>query len=92
MKVKYNSQSARDINEILAYLTERNPKAAGQQLSSFESAAQRIGQNPFIGIAIRQNLRRIVVGKYLIVYRVRVDSVVIEYVRHGARRRPWENE
>jgi hypothetical protein len=28
----------------------------------------------------------------LIVYEVGQDEVVIHYVRHGARRRPWEGE
>jgi len=28
----------------------------------------------------------------LIVYEVGTDEVVIHYVRHGARRRPWEGE
>jgi addiction module RelE/StbE family toxin len=92
MKVRYNSQALNDLNEILIYLTERNPVAADRQLSSFESAVRRIGQNPNIGIAIRRNLRRIVVGKYLIVYSVGIDSIIIEYIRHAARRRPWENE
>jgi len=28
----------------------------------------------------------------LIVYEVARDEVVVHYVRHGARRRPWERE
>ncbi len=91
MKVRYNSQALNDLNEILIYLTERNPVAADQQLSRFESAVRRIGQNPNIGIAIRRNLRRIVVGKYLMVYSVGIDSIIIEYIRHAARRRLWAN-
>jgi hypothetical protein len=26
------------------------------------------------------------------VYEVKADEVIIHYVRHGARRRPWEGE
>ncbi len=92
MKVNYNSRAASDLNEILAYLAEYSPKAANKQLLHFETAARRIGQNPYIGIAVGEELRRVVVGKYLVVYRVGVDTVTIEYIRHGARRRPWENE
>ena len=29
---------------------------------------------------------------YLIVCEVATDEVIIHYVRHGARRRPWEGE
>src|ERR1043166_457458 len=32
------------------------------------------------------------VGNYVIVYEVGKDEVVILYVRHGARRRPWKGE
>jgi plasmid stabilization system protein ParE len=46
---------------------------------------------PYIGVVTRKpNLRRFPVGKYLIVYEVGVDEIVIQYVRHGARRQPWE--
>lgn len=92
MKVHYNSQSLSDLNEILSYLIVRNPVAADQQLSRFESSVRRIGQNPHIGVALRPNLRRIVVGKYLIVYSIGVDTITIEYIRHSARKRPWEGE
>jgi addiction module RelE/StbE family toxin len=91
MRVRYNSEAANNLDEILAYLSERNPQAAHYMLMRLESAIQRIGQNPNIGVALRQNFRRIVVGKYLIVYTVAADAVTIEYIRHGARRQPWEN-
>ena len=46
-----------------------------------------------MGEAIRESrFRRFPVGGYLIVYEVGTDEVVIHYVRHGARRRPWEGE
>jgi len=40
----------------------------------------------------RPRFRRWPVGNYLIVYEVEQDEVIIHYVRHGARRRPWEDE
>jgi plasmid stabilization system protein ParE len=91
MRVRYNTQALSDLDEVLSYLAERNPLAADHQQARFDSAARRIGQNPNVGIAIRQNIRRIVVGKYLMIYSVGVDTVTIEYIRHGARRQPWEN-
>jgi hypothetical protein len=38
----------------------------------------------------KSNFRRFPVGNYLIVYEVGEDEV--HYVRHGAQRRPWEDE
>jgi addiction module RelE/StbE family toxin len=92
MRVRYNREAANNLDEILAYLSERNPQAAHNTLFRFEGAVQRIGQNPNIGFPLRKNFRRIVVGKYLIVYTVAADAVTIEYIRHGARRQPWERK
>jgi toxin ParE1/3/4 len=92
MKVRYNSQAAHDIDEILSYLAKQNPAAAARQLSRFEAAIRRISHHPYIGISVRKELRRIVVGKYLIIYRVGAEMITIEYIRHSARKRPWEEE
>ena len=59
----------------------------------FEAAAKLIGSAPAIGAIVRRkNFRRFVVGNYLMVYEVVGDEVTIHYVRHGARKRPWEGE
>jgi len=55
--------------------------------------AVRTAGSPYIGEATRKSrFRRFPVGNYMIVYEVGEDEVVIHYVRHGARRRPWEGE
>jgi len=57
----------------------------------FEEVARQIAENPFLGEATRKSrFRRFPIGNYLIVYEVARDEVVVHYVRHGARRRPWE--
>lgn len=40
----------------------------------------------------RANFRRLVIGNYLMVYELAGDEAIIQYVRHGARKRPWEGE
>jgi plasmid stabilization system protein ParE len=93
MKVRYNRGALFDLNEILNYIAERNPAAAAGQLAKFEAAARLIGRNPEIGqLTLREGLRRIVVGRYLMVYEIGAAEITIHYVRHGARQRPWENE
>jgi plasmid stabilization system protein ParE len=58
-----------------------------------ERVAALIAERPYIGTVTRKsNFRRFPVGNYLIVYEVGPDEVIIQYVRHGARRRPWEGE
>jgi len=53
----------------------------------------RIAENPYLGQATRKSqFRRLPVSNYLIVYEVAQAEVIIHYVRHGARLRPWDDE
>jgi hypothetical protein len=36
--------------------------------------------------------RRLPIGRYLLDYDVKGVEVIVHYVRHGARQRPWEGE
>ena len=93
MRVRFNRAALDDIDNILAYLAERNPFAAAALLAKFEAAARLIGRNAEIGkMTQRPNLRRIVVADYLLVYEIGMDAITIHYVRHGRRLRPWEGE
>ena len=91
MRVKYNRGALNDLNVILSYIGELNPKAAGELLSKFETAIERIAQMPEIGVRTeRLDLRKIVVGNYLMVYEYTGTEIIIHYIRHGARKNPWE--
>lgn len=93
MKLRYERGALADLDEILTYIAEENRDAATRLAARFEEVARRIAENPFLGEATRKSkFRRIPIGKYLIVYEVAQDEVVVHYVRHGARRRPWEQE
>jgi plasmid stabilization system protein ParE len=62
-------------------------------VSRIESATKRIAASPRIGGATRKpGFLQFPVGTYLIVYEVGNDEVIVHYVRHGARPRPWEGE
>ena len=83
MKLRYSRGALADLDEIFSYIAQDNPQAAARLVSRIE--------RPYIGVATRNsNFRRFPVGKYLIVYEIAADEVVIQYVRHGARRQPWE--
>jgi plasmid stabilization system protein ParE len=77
-----NAVRSADLDEIFSYIARDDREAAA-----------RIAETPYMGEATRKSrFRRIPIVNYLIVYEVGQDEVVIHYVRHGARRRPWEGE
>ena len=93
MKLRYGRGALSDLEDIFAYIAADNPDAAARLVERIEDVAKRIAVSPFLGQATsRPGFRRFPVGNYLIVYEVDRDEVIIHYVRHGARRRPWEKE
>jgi addiction module RelE/StbE family toxin len=93
MKVRYERGALADLDELFAYIAAHNRAAAARLVARIEDVAKRIAATPYMGEATRKSqFRRFPVGNYLIVYEVGTDEVVIHYVRHGARRRPWEGE
>jgi toxin ParE1/3/4 len=93
MKLRYERGALADLDEIFAYIAADNREAAGRLVTRIEHAAARIAASAHIGGATRKpGFLRFPVGKYLIVYEVRNDEVVVQYVRHSARPRPWEGE
>jgi toxin ParE1/3/4 len=93
MKVRYERGALADLDEIFAYIARDNQEAAARLVARIEQTVARIAETPYLGEDTRKSgFRRFPVGNYLIVYEVGQGNVVIHYVRHGARRRPWEGE
>jgi toxin ParE1/3/4 len=93
MRLRYERGALADFEEIFDYIARDNRDAAARLVARIEQTAARIAEMPYIGEATRKSrFRRFPVGNYLIVYEVTDDEVIIHYVRHGARRRPWEGE
>ena len=93
MKLRYERGALADLEEIFAYIASDNQEAAARLVARIEEVAARIAVSPYLGEATRKSrFRRFPVGNYLIVYEVSSDEVVIHYIRHGARHRPWEGE
>jgi len=93
MKLRYERGALTDLKEIFAYIAADNRQAAGQLVARIERVAIRIAASPQIGGTTRKpGFFRFPVGKYLIVYEIGNDEVIVHYVRHGARARPWEGE
>jgi toxin ParE1/3/4 len=93
MKLRYERGALADLDEIFAYVAADNREAAGHLVGRIERVATRIAASPNIGRETRKpGFLRFPVGKYLIVYEIGNDEVVVHYVRHAARPRPWEGE
>ena len=93
MKLRYERGALSDLDEIFSYIAKDNPEAASRLVARIEAVGAKIAASPYLGQATRNpRFRRFPVGRYLIVYEVGENEVIIHYVRHGARRRPWEEE
>jgi toxin ParE1/3/4 len=93
MKLRYARGALSDLDEIFSYIARDNPRAAARLVARIEQVAALIAERPHIGTMTRKSgFRRFPVGNYLIVYEVGAGEVIVQYVRHGARRRPWEGE
>ena len=94
MKLRYERGALADLDEIFAYIAQDNPAAAARLVARIEDATAQIAATPYMAEPTRKSprFRRFPVGNYLIVYEIAQDEVVIHYVRHGARRRPWEGD
>jgi toxin ParE1/3/4 len=93
MKLRFERGALADLDEIFGYIAKDNRKAAAQLVARIEQVTARIAEQPHLGAATRNpKFRRFPVSGYLIVYEVGSNEVIIHYVRHGARLRPWEGE
>jgi toxin ParE1/3/4 len=93
MKFRYERGALADLDEIFAYIAADSREGAGRLVARIERVATRIAASPHIGGPTRKpGFLRFPIGKYLIVYEIVNDEVVVLYVRHSARARPWEGE
>ena len=95
MKVRYTETALVEVNEIFAYLSERNLHAAKRVVARVEQTIRNLGDFPEMAQAADEaGVRRMPVARYpfIVFYSIEGDEVVILHVRHGARRWPWEDE
>ncbi len=90
-KSRYLGPAVADLLSIVDYIAEERPRAADKMLDRFEKAVARLERSPFAGKAPnddelrRRNFRMLIVGKYLVFYKITDETIVIHRIIHGAR-------
>ena len=88
MRVELSAYVEPDLDEIAAWIAADNPARAVSFIDEIAERFKLIGENPLLYQLrpdIRPDLRLVVHGHYLIMFRILADSVSIERVVHGAR-------
>jgi toxin ParE1/3/4 len=87
LAVVRSSQATADILTIVAYLAEHRPVAARRFLDQLAQAQERLSAFPNSGApGLVSATRRLVLGDYIVSYRVRQEMVQIFAVSHAKRR------
>lgn len=92
MKVRYSETALRELDEIFAYIYERNRSAAAAVVDRVDRVAALLEEFPFAGHTTDEpgvRIMPLVRYPYLVFYAVNGEEIVILHVRHGARLRPW---
>ena len=88
--VRLNDQAAADLADIVLFIARDNPAAAEKAWSGTGRNGFQFGDIPLSGttdLKSRPKARKLIYGKYLIVYEVREADRHVEILRflHGAR-------
>ena len=91
MRVEWLPTAEHNRETQLAYIGERNPWAAIEMGDEIDAAVSRLTDYPHSGRPGRvPGTREMVVGPYVIAYRVEPKAIVILRLLHGAQRWPDE--
>lgn len=88
MKVELSAYVETDLDEIAAYIAADNPARAVTFIDEIENLFKRIGENPRLyqlRSEIRPDVRLASHGHYVVMFRIFMDTVLIERVVHGSR-------
>lgn len=85
-RILRSPRAAEEIREIATYLIFRSPPAARRFLDALRQAQEQLAALPHSGAPrLLPGTRRLILGDYIISYRVRRDAVEIYAVRHAKR-------
>ena len=91
MEIKWLRNGLRNLENVENYISQNNPEAATQVIVKIRSSVNQLAAYPYMGREGRvEGTRELVISQtpYIVVYRVRQETVEILRVLHSARRWP----
>jgi toxin ParE1/3/4 len=91
MRLAWTESALGDLRALRVYIAEHDPKAAGKVALAILDGVERLTEFPASGRPGRlPNTRELVIpgSRYLVVYRVKDETLEILRVLHSARRWP----
>lgn len=95
MSARYTRDALNDLDQISSYLAKHDPTVAAAFLEAVDSVVTRLSRFPLSAQATKMpSVRAAPVHRYpyIVFYTAEDSDVVVHYVRHAARLRPWESE
>lgn len=87
-QVKVSEAAKSDLREIRDYIAVSNVEAAKSVVRQIGAAFDPLGEMPMMGRErpeLQAGLRSLIVGRYVVLYRLTEDAVEIVRILHGAR-------
>jgi plasmid stabilization system protein ParE len=90
-EIRYLSTAENDLNDIFDYIIMDNPSAAVSMLEKFNHSISQLAFNPKLGVVSKDDRLQkmgysiLIIGKYLVFYVVKANTVQIRRIIHGAR-------
>jgi len=88
LPVTRTEKAEADLEAILDYLEERSPQAADRLAAAIDRQCELLGQFPEMGRTreeLAPGLRSVIVGQYVLFYRVTPAAIEVIRILHGAR-------
>jgi toxin ParE1/3/4 len=88
MGYRLSPKADRDLDDIISFISEHNPRAAVRLLDRLAVRWQLLATQPRSGVPrpdLGFEFRTVAVGEYLSIYRLAGDTVEIVRVLHGRR-------
>ena len=89
MKIRWTDESVRDLQDIHAFIAKDSVHYADHQVERIISIEEQLATFPESGRAVPEyestDIRELIIGRYRVIYRLKVDIIEIITVIHGSR-------